>query len=151
MSQDDPRQQEEWSALADRILTIAREIAFRGYTDERAVRLSQSEAMVMRFLQDEPTSTPSHIAQSTGLQRTNMSAVLRGLESKGLIERRPGGADGRAVEVVLTTRGRQNYELVRREWGTTIAEAVGADTANLKPGLALLAQIETGLTRQRRS
>ena len=77
------------------MLIISREIQFRGYTDERAVPLSPSEGMVMRYLQNEPDATPSCIA----------STILRGLENKGLIERRAHPGDGRGVTVHLTERG----------------------------------------------
>ena len=59
----DPR----WADLADLILVIAREIQFHGYQDPEAVPLTQSEGMVMRYLQDHPGAAPSQIAAATGL------------------------------------------------------------------------------------
>ena len=112
-----------WAELADLVLVVAREIQFRGYTDERAVRLSQSEGMVMRYLQRDPAAPPSRIAAATGLQRTNLSTVLRGLEHKGLVERRAYPDDARGVTVHLTELGKTNYSLVRREWGTAVSGA----------------------------
>lgn len=140
---------EGWSELADLVLIIAREIQFRGYTDERAVRLSQSEGMVMRYLQRDPAAPPSRIAAATGLQRTNLSTVLRGLEHKGLVERRAYPDDARGVTVHLTELGKTNYSLVRREWGTAVSAAAGGDTRNLDAALALLAAVEAGLVRTR--
>jgi DNA-binding MarR family transcriptional regulator len=140
---------ERWAELADLVLIIAREIQFRGYTDERAVPLSQSEGMVMRYLQREPAAPPSRIAAATGLQRTNLSTVLRGLEQKGLIERRAYPDDGRGVTVHLTKRGKTNYSLVRREWATAVSAAAGGDTPNLNAALALLTAVEADLTRTR--
>ena len=142
---DDERRAE----LADLVLIIAREIQFRGYTDERAVPLSQSEGMVMRYLQRDRAAAPSRIADATGLQRTNLSTVLRGLERKGLIERRAYPEDGRGVTVHLTDHGTSNYELVRQEWGTAVSEAAGNDTNNLDAALGLLTAVETGLTSTR--
>ena len=126
------------------MLIIAREIQFRGYTDERAVPLSRSEGMVMRYLQDHPAAPPSRIADATGLLRTNLSAVLRGLERKGLIERRasPG------VTVRPTERGKSNYALVRQEWASAVS-AAGGDTSHLDAALALLRAAEAGLTSAR--
>lgn len=140
---------ERWADLADLVLIIAREIQFRGYTDERAVSLSQSEGMVMRYLQRDPAAAPSRIAAATGLQRTNLSTVLRGLERKGLIERRAYPEDGRVVTVHLTERGKTNYSLVRREWGTAVSAAAGYDTRNLTAALNFLAAVEAGLTTTR--
>jgi len=140
---------ERWADLADLVLIIAREIQFRGYTDERAVPLSQSEGMVMRYLQHDHAAAPSRIAAATGLQRTNLSTVLGGLERKGLVERRACPDDGRGVTVHLTDRGTTNYELVRQEWGTAVSAAAGNDTSNLNAALSLLTAVEAGLTGTR--
>jgi DNA-binding MarR family transcriptional regulator len=141
---DDPR----WADLADLVLIIAREIQFRGYSDERAIPLSQSEGMVMRYLQRDPDAAPSRIAAATGLQRTNLSTTLRGLEQKGLIERRAYPKDGRGVTVHRTERGLSNYALVRQEWAAAVS-AAGGDATNLDPALALLRAVEAGLVRTR--
>lgn len=140
---------ERWAELADLVLIIAREIQFRGYADERAVRLSQSEGMVMRHLQRDPAAPPSRIAAATGLQRTNLSTVLGGLERKGLVERRAHPDDARGVTVHLTERGKTNYTLVRREWGTAVSAAAGGDPRNLDAALTLLAAVEAGLVTAR--
>jgi DNA-binding MarR family transcriptional regulator len=145
-SADDRR----WADLADLVLIIAREIQFRGYTDERAVPLSQSEGMVMRHLVDVPGEPPSRIAAASGLQRTNLSTVLRGLESKGLIERRASPEDGRGVIVVATERGVRNYALVRGEWAAAVSSAAGVDTAGLDAALGLLRAVEGGLVGARK-
>jgi DNA-binding MarR family transcriptional regulator len=138
-----------WADLADLVLIISREIQFRGYTDERAVRLSPSEGMVMRYLQRDPAAPPSRIAAATGIQRTNLSTTLRGLEHKGLIERRAGDGDGRGVTVHPTERGRSNYVLVRQQWADAVAAAAGHDTSHLEAALTLLTAVEKGLTEDR--
>ncbi len=143
---DDPR----WADLADLVLIISREIQFRGYTDARAIPLSQSEGMVMRYLLQDPAAPPSRIAAATGLQRTNLSTVLRGLERKGLIERRASPEDRRGVTIHPTERGKSNYALVRQEWASAVSAAAAAgDTSNLDAALALLSTVETGLVRTR--
>ena len=145
------RVDERWEDLADLVLIIAREIQFRGYTDEQAVRLSASEGMVMRHLQHEPTSPPSRIAAATGLQRTNLSTVLRGLERKGLIERRSASDDRRGVTVHTTALGRSNYALVRKEWAEAVSAAAGNNANGLDTALRLLGRIENGLVEGRPS
>ncbi len=142
---DDPR----WADLADLVLIISREIQFRGYTDARAIPLSQSEGMVMRYLLQDPAAPPSRIAAATGLQRTNLSTVLRGLERKGLIERRASPEDGRGVTIHPTERGQSNYAVVRQEWASAVSAAADGDTSNLDAALALLSTVETGLVRTR--
>jgi DNA-binding MarR family transcriptional regulator len=140
---------QRWADLADLVLIISREIQFRGYTDERAVRLSPSEGMVMRYLQHDPAAAPSRIAAATGIQRTNLSTTLRGLEHKGLIERRAGSSDGRGVTVHPTERGRSNYALVRRQWADAVSAAAGHDAGHLDAALTLLTAVEKGLTEDR--
>ncbi|MFI6279242.1 MarR family winged helix-turn-helix transcriptional regulator [Streptomyces sp. NPDC050988] len=144
-----PDHEQRWAELADLVLIISREIQFRRYTDERAVHLSQSEGMVMRYLKSDPDAAPSRIAAATGLQRTNLSTVLRGLEEKGFIERRAHSADGRGVTVHSTERGRSNTTLVRQEWAAAVSDAANHDTEHLDAALTLLTAVETGLTRTR--
>jgi DNA-binding MarR family transcriptional regulator len=138
-----------WAELADLILIISREIQFRGYSDERAVALTQSEGMVMRFLLQGDPAAPSQIAAATGLQRTNLSTVLRGLEQKGLIQRQANPSDGRGVTVCPTERGRSNYAVVRHEWATAVAAAAGQDTGHLDAAITLLTAIKDGLVKTR--
>ena len=140
---------ERWARFADLVLVIAREIQFRGYSDERAVPLTASEGMVMRYLQSHPVAPPNQIASATGIQRTNLSTLLRGLERNGLVTRRTSPDDRRGVTVHLTERGSNNYALVRREWATAASMAAENDTGNLDETLRLLGKIQTGLVKMR--
>jgi DNA-binding MarR family transcriptional regulator len=141
--------EERWADLADLALIISREIQFRGYTDERAISLTQSEGIVTRYLLQNDPAAPSQIAAATGLQRTNLSTTLRGLEQKGLIQRQANPADGRGVTVSLTELGRSNRALVRHEWAMTVSEAAGHDTTHLGAALTLLTTIKDGLAKTR--
>jgi DNA-binding MarR family transcriptional regulator len=105
--------------------------------------------MVMRHLLQGGAAAPHEIAAAIGLQRTNLSTILRGLEHKGLVERAPDPDDGRRVAVTATDRGRLNYSLVRKEWGTEVAEAADHDTTRLDDALALLTAVKDGLVRAR--
>lgn len=142
--------EQRWADLADLALTISREIQYRGYTDERAVSLTQSEGMVMRYLlQGGEPAAPSQIAAATGLQRTNLSTVLRGLEHKGLIQRKTNPDDRRGVTVSPTDRGHANYTLVRHEWAVAVATAADFDKTHLNAALAILTTVKDGLVRTR--
>jgi DNA-binding MarR family transcriptional regulator len=141
----DPR----WEAFADLVLIIAREIQFRGYPDERATPLTPSEGMVMRYLQSNNAANPTQIAAATGLQRTNLSTVLRQLERKGLIEKHACSDDARGITVHLTKRGAINYAAARREWGIAVSAAAGHSATDLDAALRLLGIVETGLVRNR--
>jgi len=136
---------ERWAELADHVLIIAREIQFCGYKDPRAVPLTATEGMVMRYMQDHPITAPNQIAAAVGLQRSNLSTLMRGLEREGLIERTMSEGDRRGVTVRLTEAGRRNYLVVRREWAAAVAKAVENDTRGLDGALGLLKAIMAGL------
>ena len=144
-----PADEQRWAELADLVLIISRELQYRGYSDERAVSLTQSEGMVMRYLLQGEPAAPSQIAAATGLQRTNLSTTLRGLEHKGLIQRQANPSDGRGVTVSPTEHGRSNYALVRREWATAVGAAAGHDTTHLDATLSLLTAVGDALTKSR--
>ena len=146
-----PADETRWAELADLVLIIAREIEFRGYRDPQAVALSQSEGMVMRHLMTVRAAPPSRIAAATGLQRTNLSAVLRGLEAKGLVERHANPEDGRGVTVRITEHGSANYALVRGEWARAVRAAAGPVAADVDAALDLLRAVESGLVSTRHS
>jgi DNA-binding MarR family transcriptional regulator len=141
--------EEQWAEFADHVLEIAREIQFQGYTSREAVSLTPSEGTVMRHLFPHPGALPSEVASATGLQRSNLSAVLRGLEVKGLIERVDDPEDGRWVRIYPTAEATRNYALVRREWAAAVATAADGDPA-IETALPLLAKVRAGLVRRRR-
>ena len=140
---------ERWAELADRVLIIAREIQFRGYKDARAVPLTATEGMVMRYMQDHPITAPNQVAAAVGLQRSNLSTLMRGLEREGLIERTMSEGDRRGVTVHLTEAGRRNYLVVRREWAAAVAKAIENDARGLDEALGLLKGIAAGLIAMR--
>lgn len=142
--------EEQWADFADHVLEIAREIQIRGYTSPEAVSLTPSEGAVMRHLFRHPDALPSEVALATGLQRSNLSAVLRGLEGKGLIERVADPEDGRWVRIHPTSKAIRNYEIVRREWGAAVAAAADDDPA-VTTVLPLLAKVRAGLGRLRQA
>jgi DNA-binding MarR family transcriptional regulator len=141
---------EQWAEFADHVLEIAREIQFRGYSNPEAVSLTPSEGTVMRFLFPNPGALPSQVAFATGLQRSNLSAVLRGLEEKGLIERVADPEDGRWVRIHPTPKAIRNYALVQREWGSAVAAAADHDPT-VEAALPLLANVRAGLVRRRQT
>lgn len=141
--------EQRWADLADLALIISRELQYRGYSDEKALSLTQSEGIVMRCLIQGEPAAPSQIAAATGLQRTNLSTTLRGLEHKGLVQRQADPADGRGVTVSPTEQGRDNYALVRREWAGAVSEAAARDTTHLDAAITLLGAIRDGLVNAR--
>lgn len=88
----------------------------RVYSSEanrRGVSLSVGYAL----LSIEKEGTPStKLGPRMGMEPTSLSRTLKGMEEKGLIERRPDENDGRSVRVFLTEKGldarRQSRDLV---------------------------------------
>jgi MarR family transcriptional regulator, temperature-dependent positive regulator of motility len=142
--------EEQWAEFADHVLEIAREIQFRGYTSPEAVSLTPSEGTVMRYLFRHAGALPSEVAFATGLQRSNLSTVLRGLEAKELIERVADPEDGRMVRIDPTSKAIRNYKTVRGEWGSAVAAAVGGEL-DVEAVLPLLADVRAGLVRDRQA
>ena len=66
-----------------------------------------------------------------------MSGIVNGLESDGLVRRRPHPSDGRAVSIEATTRGRRLLQQARARRIETVAAKLGD-----------LSQAELGLLRQ---
>jgi len=139
----------QWARLADLILIVARELQIHGYTDPRAISLSQTEGTVMRYLVDHSDVTPSQIAEGAGLQRTNVSSALRELEEKGLVDREVSSEDRRVITVRRTELGERNYSLVSHEWGKAVSAAAGDAGASIDSSVELLEAVAVGFTRNR--
>jgi hypothetical protein len=119
------------------VLEIAREIQFRGYTSPEAVSLTPWEGTVMRYLFPHPGALSSQVASATGLRSSNLSAVLRGLEQKRLIERVADPEDVRVFDGTI----RHHLELAdpaateAQHWEALAAAALDETAAAFPAGL----------------
>jgi DNA-binding MarR family transcriptional regulator len=141
--------QDTLADLARLILSVAREVRYRGYDDDRAQALSHSEAHVMSYIDDHPGVTPSAVAAGTGLQRSNLSAALRALQQRGFVERRIDPADGRGVNLFPTRAAAHNLTLIRAEWARHLTDALGGDRRGIDTAIRLLTRLEKGLAYAR--
>jgi DNA-binding MarR family transcriptional regulator len=64
-----------------------------------------AEWVVLRQLHDQEFK-PSTLAERLGMTRGAISKLADRLVAKGLVARRPGGADGRSQALTLTAKGR---------------------------------------------
>jgi DNA-binding MarR family transcriptional regulator len=126
--------------LADLILNVGRLV--RARTPD-AVPLTETERQVMRVVDLFPGASPSEIAERAGLQRSNVSTTLRGLESKGMLKR---SAAGRRIEVRATELAAANLLVLREAWARELRGVVGDDLAKLRACTELLSSIEQALT-----
>lgn len=140
---------DELADLAEVILNVAREIRFQRVPDDHVVHLNPSDANVMRYIDHHPGTTPSDVAQATGLQRSNLSTALRNLEASGLVERRTDSSDRRGINLFPTPRAASNLALVRSEWARHLASSLGEERGDVADAIVLLRRLETGLVAAR--
>lgn len=141
---------ESLADLAAAILRTAREILL---VEEPPVRLTPSQSAVMRWLDTHEGATPSALADGIGLQRSNLSVVLRSLEEIGFLRRDRDPADGRGSLLHKTDAARRNLAAVRADWADRLRTALGdtATPAELVGATVLLAAAADGLVHDRRA
>lgn len=137
----------ELADLAETILAIGREL--RMGMDAETVPLTPSEAYVMRYIDNHPGTSPSDVAKYTGLQRSNLSTALRGLERRGFVQRRVDPHDARGANLFPTDLAAANLARLRRQWARQMATAFGADVSDVANVKALLRRVESAMLTDR--
>lgn len=102
--------------LADLAVHLTRRLEARTFDDPRIVPLSPLESLVLRHVDRHPGISPSQLATDLALRSSNASAVLRSIESKGLLRRSPDPQDARQVHVHPTAAADAGITRVRAEW-----------------------------------
>ncbi|MEV8339089.1 MarR family transcriptional regulator [Leucobacter sp. NPDC077196] len=140
--------------LASAVVSLAREIESRNAHPDY-VPLTQTERLVLGTLDRHGETAPSELAERLGLQRSNLSTALRGLETKGLVARRRSSPDGRGVLVRSTPLAAENLSRLRARWAEvleTVAPdaSVASDAPDTVDLAATLQQMSNALVEQRR-
>ena len=80
--------------------------------NEEAKKFNGTMAVGFCLLSIDPKKgTPSTaLGPKMGMEATSLSRILKSMEEKGLIERRPNPADGRGVLIYLTSFGKNMRE-----------------------------------------
>lgn len=80
--------------------------------NEEAKKFDSTMAVGFTLLSIDPKSgTPSTaLGPKMGMEATSLSRILKSMEKKGLIERKPNPKDGRGVLIHLTDFGLENRE-----------------------------------------
>jgi DNA-binding MarR family transcriptional regulator len=130
--------------LADLVLAVARVITTEAHLDPETVDLTATEINVMRYIDRHQGTSPTAVASATGLQRSNVSRVLRDLEARGMVERTADGSDRRQAKLLSTARAGANLQRLRANWSQLLG-AVDVDRRNLDATLAMLTELEAGL------
>lgn len=141
-----PAPDEELEALADLadlLLNVGRLVRAQTPAGLDAVPLNETERTVMRVVDLFPGCSPSDIASRARLQRTNVSASLRSLESKGMVTR--AATSGRGIAVAPTQLAADNLRALQAAWSRQLAGALGNDLGDVRRCTRLLAKIEERL------
>ena len=96
-----------------------------GAEDKQADPLPRSELEVMRLLGRRPGTNVNTVARDLGLKPSNVSATVRSLVERGLVEKRADPADGRQVLLHLTATARSSRERRERLWGEALTSVLG--------------------------
>ncbi|QUR67786.1 MarR family winged helix-turn-helix transcriptional regulator [Mycobacterium spongiae] len=135
--------------LADLVLTLGRAVRTQAAGDSSLVELSLTEVTVMHYIDHHAGVSPSAVAAATGLQRTNLSRALRGLEAKGMVERTADPTDNRQALLTGTPKAAENLTRVRAAWARLLGNALEASGQehDIASALGLLRALERGLYR----
>jgi DNA-binding MarR family transcriptional regulator len=95
---------------------------------ERTLGVTAPQRLVLRLLGRFPGITAGQLARSLHVDPGTLSASLRRLEARGLIERRRDPLDSRRVTVGLTRQGRE-LDVPRQNTIEAAADALLAGTS----------------------
>ena len=135
--------------LADAVLALSREIEFRHH-DLDFIPLTLNERLALRVVDRVDEIAPSELAARVGLQRSNLSTALRGLETKGLITREHARGDGRGVVVRSTPLAAQNLARLRARWAELLGSVMPAGDLDPVPIASALDEMSNALVERRR-
>jgi DNA-binding MarR family transcriptional regulator len=97
-----------------------------GAEERQSDPLPRSELEVMRLLGRRPGMGVNGVARELGLQPSNVSASVRSLVERGLVERRPTSEDRRQVLLFLTDEARRSREERERKWARQLGAVLEA-------------------------
>ncbi len=103
--------------------------------NEEAAKEESTMAIGFTLLSIDPESGSSSttLGPKMGMEGTSLSRILKSMEEKGLIVRKPNPNDGRGVLICLTDFGKQKREFskgVVLKFNETIRENVSAEDLN---------------------
>lgn len=140
MTSSSPTRRDELAAFADALLDLAHQLDTRHPELRDVVPLTGTEIAVIREIHRSPGSSPSHIAEATGLKRSNVSTAVRALEAGGLVKRESQPGNARSVALLPTPLAAQSIARIHAHWERQLALApAGALEEALRATAALTA------------
>lgn len=106
--------------------------------------------MILNALQSAPLRTQLDLARAVGIEGPTLVRHLDGLEQQGLVERRRDTIDRRAVQVELTTEGRDLHaQLLDKVISFTRQLRHGLSADDVKALRTLLEQLRANVSEAR--
>ena len=116
--------------LLNEVSRLCMAAAQRSHGDDGS-RVQHSCRIILMRLARQDGATQSELAAAGKMSAPSISAVLRTMESEGLVERRSDPDDQRITRVYLTDAGRsaeeKNYQVIRRVDGIAMEGIPEAD------------------------
>lgn len=99
--------------------------------NEEAGKFDTTMATGFTLLSIDKEGTPSTtLGPKMGMEATSLSRILKSMEEKGLIERRPNPEDGRSVLICLTEFGQEKREVSKNvvlQFNETVKQSVPSE------------------------
>jgi DNA-binding MarR family transcriptional regulator len=86
--------------------------------------LPLSEFEVLRFVGEHPAPSITQVAQGLVMQPSNVSAAVRALAGRGLLDRCPDAHDRRITRLQLTPLAREHRQQMDAVWATALSAAL---------------------------
>jgi DNA-binding MarR family transcriptional regulator len=93
--------------VADRLHSAAIHVLRRAVEEDAASGLSRARLSALSVVVFRGPLTLGELAAAEGVRSATMTGIVHGLVGDGLVRRRPSPADGRAVLIDATARGRR--------------------------------------------
>ncbi|MFO1244318.1 MAG: MarR family transcriptional regulator [Ramlibacter sp.] len=135
------------------LLRRVHQISAAVFEDEcRAVGLTPAQFGVMTVLRATPGLDQSSLARALGFDKVTVLRVLRGLESRGLVQRTPAPASKRNLSVALSPAGEATLEQAQKPAEKAYKRLMGPLSAAQQAQLVeLLQQLASGLEHEARA
>lgn len=134
--------------FADVVSELAHKLDIKHAGLRDVVPLTGTEVAVIRRIHGHPRSTPSQIAEATGLQRSNVSTAIRSLVAGGLVVRQEQAGNARSVELLPTRLAADSVARINDYWASLLREAPDDLLAEAMTGTETLARVADSISRQ---
>jgi MarR family transcriptional regulator for hemolysin len=102
--------------------------------------------LILNALKSQPRRSQLHLARAVGIEGPTLTRHLDGLEAAGLVRRRRGGPDRRAVQVELTRAGHALHgRLLKNVIGFNRELRAGLSDKDLETLRTLLGQLQANV------